>query len=373
MVENHPHEFTKSLNTYTYPACAAGGFLKKMGLLFLYPTFDQSCLNNTHRHHVVACPKFVRFLSRGWASLCSVQPTRADCRARDKRQDPPLPSGGIKRISVLIWITVLSAAPFGLTRAACNDQGTPNNPSNWCCAYTISGTVPFEVATHEQCIAAALQALGQTYACPQPIINTNGPRTQTTPGGRTTFFQNYFFHYNVVNIVGACPGFPNLGVVTVGAFRDEEACPILSLTPYSPDPYPLNVENLTDRAKQAVSCLATCSGQSPTAFLSSAYRPVAYQDHLREVWSKWTNELQDETRPACAALKAQVKKEFDDHGLGASTLPPARTSCHTRGGCVDVNRSFTETVDFCSQCSVYRPWPYLPPPRRSDPVHVVPY
>ena len=170
-----------------------GGFLKKMGLLFPDSTFDQSRLNNTHRHHVVACPKFVRFLSRGWASLCSVQPTRADCRARDKRQDPPLPSGGIKRISVLIWITVLSAAPFGLTRAACNDQGTPNNPSNWCCAYTISGTVPFEVATHEQCIAAALQALSQTYACPQPIINTNWPAHTNNSRGKNYFFSKLLF------------------------------------------------------------------------------------------------------------------------------------------------------------------------------------
>jgi hypothetical protein len=151
-----------------------------------------------------------------------------------------------------------------------------------------------------------------------------------------------------------------------------DTCPVGELTTTHVS-YPLNTEDLTQRAKDAVSCLESCSGQSRSAFLSSAYRPSVYQDHLREVWNKW-KKLKDDTRPACAALKAKVKKEFDDHGLGASTLPPSRTSCHTEGGCVDVDHSFTETVDFCStQCSVYRPWPYPPPAEKSDPVHVVPY
>jgi len=161
-----------------------------------------------------------------------------------------------------------------------------------------------------------------------------------------------------------------------------ETCPEGDLSPYDPDPIPrpLDIVNLTDRAKDAISCLAICSGQSHTALLSSAYRPVAYQDHLREVWSKWNDKLKNNTNPACAALKAKVKKEFDDHKLDASTLKPSRTSCHSItgqqpiGSCFDVNSSFIETVDLCStRCDVYRPWPYLPKPRKSDPIHVLPY
>lgn len=158
-------------------------------------------------------------------------------------------------------------------------------------------------------------------------------------------------------------------------------CPVEPLEPYSPDPYPLDIANLTQRTKDAVGCLATCSGQNHTAFLSSAYRPVTYQDHLREVWSKWNDELKFNETPACAALKAKVKKEFDDHGLGVSTISPSRGGgCHSItagqpiGSCFDVNSWFIPMVDSCStQCNVYRPWPYLPPPRRSDPIHVLPY
>jgi len=161
--------------------------------------------------------------------------------------------------------------------------------------------------------------------------------------------------------------------------HEVEMCGVPPLKDYSPDKPPLDTVNLTPRAKEALGCLEACCGQSRTSFLSSAYRTHAYQEHLGEIWDKW-KKLKTNLDPLCATLKAQVKKEFDDHGLGASKIRPSRSSCHTGsvqqpiGGCFDVHSSFTETVDFCSiQCKIYRPWPALPEPRRSDPVHVVPY
>jgi hypothetical protein len=241
-------------------------------------------------------------------------------------------------------------------------------------------------------------SIGETRYYDYPAITDKSPYTKTINGNwswsRTIYMSqrvrsvfdngNSFEHFISINTAGmfyykCAAGYSfkeNFSTWEIGqpgpTCVGEDECPEGKLTTTHVS-YPLNTEDLTQRAKDAVSCLESCSGQSRSAFLSSAYRPSVYQDHLREVWNKW-KKLKDDTRPACAALKAKVKKEFDDHGLGASTLPPSRTSCHTEGGCVDVDHSFTETVDFCStQCSVYRPWPYPPPAEKSDPVHVVPY
>jgi hypothetical protein len=123
--------------------------------------------------------------------------------------------------------------------------------------------------------------------------------------------------------------------------------------------------------KDGLACLMGCTGQSSIpAFLSSAYRPPAYQVHLSEVYTKW-KALEDREEPECAALKAQVKAEFfDRHQLGTSRLvPPANpNNCHSSGDCVDLNSPFREAVDFCSsECRAYRSWP------DSDPNHVVSY
>jgi hypothetical protein len=120
----------------------------------------------------------------------------------------------------------------------------------------------------------------------------------------------------------------------------------------------------------AVYCLQGCTGQTNVStLLSSAYRPYAYQVHLREVWAKWNDELRDDDSQACADLKAEVKAHLDMHLLGNLKLPPAARSdgCHVTGNCVDVNTAYVESVDLCAlECQVYRPWP------GRDPNHVVP-
>lgn len=64
--------------------------------------------------------------------------------------------------------------------------------------------------------------------------------------------------------------------------------------------------------------------------LKSAYRPLAYQEHLQQVWFKWMRELRFNRQPGCQALRAQVKEEFDRHKL-MPTQMPVTDSDHTRG------------------------------------------
>src|SRR5581483_721754 len=64
----------------------------------------------------------------------------------------------------------------------------------------------------------------------------------------------------------------------------------------------LDTDNLTSAMQTALSCLlreASRSGGSLT--VNSAFRPAAYQQHLREVWDRW-NELRNSRDPACATL-----------------------------------------------------------------------
>lgn len=140
------------------------------------------------------------------------------------------------------------------------------------------------------------------------------------------------------------------------------------MKPYSPDPYPLNVDNLSDPMKQGLGCLAAATGRLYAELVSSAYRPPEYQAHLREVWNKW-KDLENNRNPACAARRADVKAEFDRHQLGGSELRPSANpnNCHSRtpATCFDVHSRFAHDVDFNQdRCSIYRPYPV------KDPVHV---
>jgi len=78
-----------------------------------------------------------------------------------------------------------------------------------------------------------------------------------------------------------------------------------------------------------------------TMVLKSAYRPVAYQRHLQNVWYKWMDELRDNHDPACQELRAQVGYEFARHRL-LETQHPVAISDHTRG------LAFDATVDLPS-------------------------
>ena len=68
--------------------------------------------------------------------------------------------------------------------------------------------------------------------------------------------------------------------------------------------------------------------------LKSAYRPLEYQEHLREVWLKWMRELRFNHQPGCQGLRAQVSEEFNRHKL-MPTQMPVTDSDHTRGMAID--------------------------------------
>jgi hypothetical protein len=69
---------------------------------------------------------------------------------------------------------------------------------------------------------------------------------------------------------------------------------------------------------------------------TSAYRPAAYQEHLRSVWDKWMFELRDNHDDACQSLRAEVEHEFSSHQLLESQRP-AVASDHTRGMAFDAS------------------------------------
>lgn len=135
------------------------------------------------------------------------------------------------------------------------------------------------------------------------------------------------------------------------------------LPPYSPDPYPLDTGNLTDRMKTALQCMR--DGDATTT-PTSAYRPPAYNQHLIDVWGKWVNELKKNTTPACRALRAEVQAHFNRHEL-LESQEPALNSDHTRGEAIDMTSSLSSSnLDgLAKRCELYRPIPV------KDPVHFI--
>jgi hypothetical protein len=219
---------------------------------------------------------------------------------------------------------------------------------------------------------------------PGTAVITKLPPEDIYPNLRTTescvvfwSYPYYSQYYSIGVLAGGClPGRRPKETVPPESFFaepwgcEDKRCPVDPLTPYNgPDPYPLNVNNLSPRMAAAVYCLQGCTGQANVSILlSSAYRPPEYQAHLQDVWDKRRKLLRNNS-PECAAIKAQVEAEFATHQLGASSVRPAGpNSCHTRGECVDVNRRYVQLVDLCTlECQVTRPL------QDRDPVHVVPF
>jgi len=67
--------------------------------------------------------------------------------------------------------------------------------------------------------------------------------------------------------------------------------------------------------------------------LKSAYRPVAYQEHLQEVWDKMRL-LRRNRQAGCQAVRSEVASEFSRHRL-LVTQRPVTDSDHTRGVGID--------------------------------------
>jgi hypothetical protein len=152
------------------------------------------------------------------------------------------------------------------------------------------------------------------------------------------------------------------------------SCPVAPLTTLT-DATALNFEagNTVDTAdlqpsmQTALACLQSAVG-SAGGFtnLNSAYRPPAYQSHLREVWDKW-NLLKNNNAPVCASIKTAVQTEFNRHHLLASQQPASANGAHTQGLAIDITSTLPNAtfLQLANQCHLYRPVP------ATDPVHFV--
>jgi hypothetical protein len=103
--------------------------------------------------------------------------------------------------------------------------------------------------------------------------------------------------------------------------------------------------------------------------LTSAYRPAEYQEHLREVWDKWSA-LRNNNAPECRNLKATVRAEYIRHQLLDTQRPAPPNGQHTVGNAFDATISGLppgETQDTVADfCNMRRPFV------RRDPVHYQP-
>ncbi|MBI3753852.1 MAG: D-alanyl-D-alanine carboxypeptidase family protein [Deltaproteobacteria bacterium] len=145
----------------------------------------------------------------------------------------------------------------------------------------------------------------------------------------------------------------------------DEGCTTCAVSPLTPltDPLAIRMENgetviydgLTTAMQQSVDCFSdTVFNAGGTLNITSAYRPLQYQQHLREVWDKY-DLLENTSDPACDELKSEVREEFQRHRL---RYRPARTSRHTAGTAIDAswNLPAGQSIDaLANRCVLSRP------------------
>lgn len=119
-------------------------------------------------------------------------------------------------------------------------------------------------------------------------------------------------------------------------------CPVEQLAPIATDVQPyedglVDMDNETASTRDGAACVvrqARANIPRVGAFITSGYRPPAYQTHIREVYDKWQL-LKDNNDLVCADLKHLVELEFDHHKPFAHQ--PGVTSRHSTGLAVDIS------------------------------------
>ncbi len=100
-------------------------------------------------------------------------------------------------------------------------------------------------------------------------------------------------------------------------------------------------------------------GAGGAAGITSAYRPQAYQDHLREVWDK-ARALQGHPEAACNTVRGAVNAEMANHALDVNR-PVAQISNHRAGNAVDISWTLPATLTHAI-CQLPVPTGTSPPP-----------
>lgn len=109
-------------------------------------------------------------------------------------------------------------------------------------------------------------------------------------------------------------------------------CGVEPIAAVSPDPYPLDIDNMTAATQTALSCLQTgVSNAGGSLTVISAFRPDWYQTHLREVWDKWQI-VRQWPQGRCPTVRANIQAEWVSHGIGSE---PGVTSNHSAGTAFD--------------------------------------
>jgi hypothetical protein len=100
-------------------------------------------------------------------------------------------------------------------------------------------------------------------------------------------------------------------------------------------------------------------GTGGTANITSAHRPQAYQDHLREVWDK-ARALRGHPEAVCDPVRAAVTAEMTNHALDVDR-PVARISNHRAGNAVDIAWTLPAARTH-ADCQIPVPEGAAPPP-----------
>lgn len=127
----------------------------------------------------------------------------------------------------------------------------------------------------------------------------------------------------------------------------------------------VNIDRLQPNMRTALDCVQSAVTDAGGQLnVHSAYRPAAYQEHLREVWDKWQL-LKDKREPECADLREEVRQEFIKHELLLTQQPAGARGNHITGRAVDMTSTLgmNTLVPIAEQCGLYRPIP------GRDPVH----
>lgn len=143
------------------------------------------------------------------------------------------------------------------------------------------------------------------------------------------------------------------------------------VTPFSPDPYGVNITSMDPEARQSLENMISCANRiGAVVEVHSAYRPQAYQDHLKEVFCKYQCALIGRDPQAVAQrwpyatycnqyvnfpctpgryearynnAIANINTEWARHDIVAA---PANSSRHSQGCSVDMDVSGIRPSDY---------------------------
>ncbi|MEY3997002.1 MAG: hypothetical protein RL344_1345 [Pseudomonadota bacterium] len=179
----------------------------------------------------------------------------------------------------------------------------------------------------------------------------------------SSFIEEPFFLSLVQHTPPICPAPAN----GQRAAADCE-CPVKPLKPIT-DPDTLKFENgdtlredkLNPSMKTKLACLrAAVTKAGGTLTVNSAWRPIGYQEHFYEIFSKFNelNTIKNKKNPACKPIRDKIVYEKDTkHGIQRAVAKPSE-SRHEKGLAFDANWSNITTAKLDAllpSCNLTRP------------------